>query len=122
MIAFVHKQYRRIRNALRGITHAARFDHAFRVHICIGMFLLAFAVLLSPLTEIEYLFLFLSWMLILITELQNSAFEEALDRLHPEAHEKIARSKDMAAGAVFLAAFFTLTVVLWILLHYFEIL
>lgn len=122
MNAFVHKQYQRIKNALSGITYAGRYDHAFRVHIAIGIFLLAFAILLSPLTEIEYLFLFLSWMLILITELQNSAFEEALDRLHPEAHEKIGRSKNMAAGSVLLAAFFTGIVILWILVHYFGIL
>lgn len=46
----------------------------------------------------------------LITELQNSSFELALDRLHPELHDTIGKSKDMAAGAVLTAGFFLIFV------------
>jgi diacylglycerol kinase len=52
---------------------------------------------------------------VLITELQNTSFEEALDHLHPELHDKIGRSKDMAAGAVLTAGIFLALVMLVIL-------
>jgi diacylglycerol kinase (ATP) len=64
----------------------------------------------SPLTTAEVLFLILAYILILITELQNSALEYALDHLHPDTHDSIGRSKDMAAGAVLLAGIFLLIV------------
>lgn len=64
------------------------------------------AYLLSPLSQIELLFIGLAWILILITELQNSSFEEALDLLHPKLDERVKRSKDMAAGATLLAGLF----------------
>jgi diacylglycerol kinase len=51
-----------------------------------------------------------TYILILITELQNSALEYALDHLHPDTHENIGRSKDMAAAAVLLAGLLLLIV------------
>jgi diacylglycerol kinase len=60
------------------------------------------------------LFLALSYALILITELQNTSFEKALDRLHPELHDDIGASKDIAAAAVLTAGLFALVVVLTI--------
>lgn len=64
----------------------------------------------QPLSKTELLFLLLGWCLILITELQNSALEHALDHLHPERHDTIGRSKDLAAAAVLLAGVFLLLV------------
>jgi diacylglycerol kinase len=63
------------------------------------------------------MWLMLSWMLVLITELQNSSFESALDRIHPDRHDDIGKSKDMAAGAVFVAGLFALFVVLIIVFN-----
>jgi diacylglycerol kinase len=65
-----------------------------------------------PLTQTEILFLALSYALILITELQNTSFEKALDKLHPELHDDIGASKDIAAAAVLTAGLFALCVVL----------
>jgi len=68
-------------------------------------------LIFSPLAAVEWLFIGLCWTLILITELQNSALEEALNRIHPELHENIGHSKDMAAGAVLLAVAYTIATV-----------
>ena len=68
-------------------------------------------IIFFPLTLYDILFLLLAWFLILITEMQNSAIEAALDRLHPELHDSIKQSKDLAAGAVLLAGFFLTTVI-----------
>lgn len=114
---FVEKQRRRLGFALRGIHYALRTDKNFRLQWYGVGSVVAFAVIvLTPVTGTELLFLVLAYFLILITELQNSALEYALDHLHPETHDNIGRSKDMAAGAVFLAGLF-LTIVIATLLY-----
>lgn len=102
----------RLPHALRGISFALKHDFGFRTQIYTTA-LVATVILyfFTPLTTTEFLFLGVAAMFILITELQNSAIEAALDQLHPERHERIMRSKDMAAGAVLLAALFALVVV-----------
>lgn len=114
---FVEKQRRRLGFALRGIQYALRTDKNFRLQWYGVGSVVAFAiVVLTPVSGTELLFLVLAYFLILITELQNSALEYALDHLHPETHDNIGRSKDMAAGAVFLAGLF-LTIVIATLLY-----
>jgi diacylglycerol kinase len=109
---FVEKQRRRLGFALRGIHYALRTDKSFRLQWYGVGSVVAFAiVVLTPVTSTELLFLVLAYFLILITELQNSALEYALDHLHPETHDNIGRSKDMAAGAVFLAGLFLVVVI-----------
>jgi len=102
----------RFSHPTRGILYALKNDRSFQSQFFGGLlFLLVMWLLFSPLAPWEWLFIILSWTLILITELQNSALEEALDKLHPEIHDKIGRSKDMAAGAVLLAALYTISAV-----------
>ena len=43
--------------------------------------------------------------LVLAAELFNTAFEAALDRLHPDHHAAIGIAKDCAAGAVLVMSF-----------------
>lgn len=98
--------------AFAGLLHAFKNDFSYRLQVIgIGLFLAGFIYLASPLSQTELLFLGLAYALVLITELQNSSFEAALDRLHPELHEDIGKSKDMAAGAVLTAGFFLLFVI-----------
>ena len=114
---FVEKQRRRLGFALRGIHYALRTDKSFRLQWYGVGSVVAFAiVVLTPVSGIELLFLVLAYFLILITELQNSALEYALDHLHPETHDNIGRSKDMAAGSVLLAGLF-LTIVIATLMY-----
>src|SRR3989338_3955216 len=97
----------RFPHALRGLVYAGRSDFGFKTQLY-GIFtaLVVVFYFVKPLTETELLFLILSYFLILITELQNSALEVALDHLHPTLHEQVGRSKDMAAAAVLLAGAF----------------
>jgi diacylglycerol kinase len=111
-MSFIKKQGRRFRYALRGIRYAIRTDKSFRMQwYGIGALVALIIYSLSPLTTTELLFLVVAYLLILITELQNSALEYALDHLHPETHDNIGRSKDLAAGAVLLAGLFLLLVI-----------
>ncbi len=104
-------------HAFRGIKYAIKNDFGFRKQFYgIGIFLIVVVSLFFPLSTNEILFTGLAYALILITELQNSALEAALDKLHPELHETIGVSKDMAAGAVLIAGLFLLLVIVVIVL------
>jgi undecaprenol kinase len=112
------KLFIRFSYPVKGVVYAVNHDASFRGQFYIGGIILTLILtVFFPLTLIEVLFAVLAWVLVLITELQNSAFEAALDHLHPELHQEIGKSKDMAAGAVLLAGLFALFVLLTILLH-----
>ena len=76
-------------------------DRSMQLHV---LFLIVSAPLLhfffAPFSVIEYTFMLFAYGILFITELQNSALETMIDRLHPERHESIRDSKDIAAGSV----------------------
>lgn len=112
---FIVRNITRLTYALAGIRFAIKTDFSFRTQWYGGLVVLTIiCYLLQPLDRFELLWILLGYTLILITELQNSSFELALDKLHPELHDDIGRSKDMAAGAVLIAAFF-LTITLLVI-------
>lgn len=107
----ITRYLRRFPHAVRGLLFALRFDFGFRTQVYgLGLVVAAALFILFPLNPTELLFVCLAYFLILITELQNSALEIALDKLHPELNDAIGKSKDLAAGAVLLAGFFLLAV------------
>lgn len=95
-----------IKHALRGFRKAYKNDTNFRLEVWGGSLFIGFGYFLWPLEVYEILFLALSYILILTTELINTAFETAFKRLHPEHDEFIGASKDIAAAAVFSSAIF----------------
>jgi undecaprenol kinase len=111
MNTFLQKQNRRFRNAFRGFIVAAKMDNNFKLQLFGSLFFAGFGYVMWPLTETELFFLILAFVLIIITELQNTSFETALDRIHPEQHDYIGKSKDMAASAVLMAGIFALVIV-----------
>jgi diacylglycerol kinase (ATP) len=107
---------RRFPHALRGLRGALRVDFSFRTQWYGGLLITGIiAALAWPLSSTEALFLALGFALILITELQNSSVEAALNHLHPERHTAVGYSKDLAAAAVLVASFFYVVVVSTIL-------
>lgn len=65
------------------------------------MMLLALILsLVLRISRVEFLLVLVSGALVLGFELINSALEELEDVVHPHHHPAIARSKDVAAGAV----------------------
>ena len=104
---------KRFPHAIRGIAYALAQDYGFKTQFYTALFVSGVVIyIFSPLTAVEFLFLATAAMFVLITELQNSAIEVALDHLHPELHEAIKRSKDMAAGSVLLAGSYALVTVI----------
>lgn len=106
------KIVRSMRFALKGLSHAYRGDKSFRMEINYGLpIYLGVAWLLAPFQPWEILLYTFSYLLILIVELINTAFEKMLERVHPDEHELIGRSKDISSAAVFVALIFAVVVV-----------
>lgn len=112
---FFNKTMKKISHPIRGFMHAFRRDLSFKLDMLVGLGLLVFGYLMQPLLMFEVLFLVLSWIILMITELLNTSLETALNRLHPDEHDDIGRSKDVAAAAVIFALVFIAVVLLSIL-------
>jgi diacylglycerol kinase (ATP) len=98
--------------SLKGLRHAYRDDQSFRMEVQWGLpIYLVLAYFLFPFQAWEIIVFAFSYLLILTVELINTAFETMLDKLHPEQHEEIGKSKDIASAAVFLALIFAAIVV-----------
>ena len=88
--------------SLAGFRSALRHEEAFRQE-------LALLVLLAPIglwlgdTGVERALLVGSLLVVLITELLNTAVESVVDRISPEAHALSKRAKDVGSAAVFLS-------------------
>ncbi len=99
----IRKCLNSFRFAYNGIKHCARSENNFRVHL-----LATVAVLLagfySKLSEIEWCMIVLAIGLVLVTEMVNSAIEKLVDLVSSEQNSKAGLVKDMAAGAVLVAA------------------
>lgn len=99
--------------AFAGIVNAVKHDRNIGLHLLGGAVVIFLtAAICGPLSLSAWQFLLLGWILIIVTELQNSALETALDHLHPERHNAVRDSKDMAAGSVLLASLVFLLAVL----------
>jgi len=98
-------------NAVAGLEHAYKWDKSFRMEVWGSVGFAAVGVLLWPLSGIEFILLTMAYLLILITELINTAVEQMLERLHPEKDELIGKSKDIASAAVLMAFVFAIVVV-----------
>ncbi len=100
----------RLSHPLRGLKYAFMHDFAVRFEIIVfGIIgLPSVYFLFGPFSAGELLLLIFCLFFIVVTEMQNSAIEIALDKIHPERHEAIGRSKDLASAAVVWAAVFGL--------------
>lgn len=89
--------------AARGVWRCMREEWHFRFHLVIAFYVLLFAPRFS-LSRAEWALLTLTIGGVLTAELLNSAVERAIDRVSTERHPLAGAAKDMAAGAVLVAA------------------
>lgn len=100
------------RTGLKRILHAGSYslaglrsgwnEKAFRTEAILAMALLPVGLWLGQ-TWLERMFLVATVLLVLITELLNSAVEAAIDRIGPEWHQLSKTAKDMGSAAVLLS-------------------
>jgi diacylglycerol kinase (ATP) len=88
--------------SLAGIRAAWKHEAAFRQEVLLSVILAPAAVWLGGST-VERLMLLGSCLIVLITELLNSAVEAAIDRISDDKHRLSARAKDLGSAAVFIS-------------------
>jgi diacylglycerol kinase (ATP) len=97
---------RRIWNAmfysLQGITAAWQHEAAFRQEAALCIIMIPLAFLVGD-TAVERALLAGTCLLVLVTELLNSAIEAIVDRIGSEQHELSGRAKDIGSAAVFIS-------------------
>jgi len=89
--------------AFRGIVHALRAERNMQVHFVIALLVLVGAIFYS-LSRLEIVALLVAISFVLITEMINTAIEETIDMITSGDDPRARVAKDMAAGAVLVAA------------------
>lgn len=89
--------------AMEGIIYAAKTQRHMRYHLWVAGLVMLISLLLGV-SRIEFLILSFVILLVLLTEMFNTAIEAIVDLLSPEYNQLAKIAKDVAAGAVFLAS------------------
>lgn len=89
-------------HSFHGLVACFRKEEAFRIEVCLAVFLVPAALLLGH-SAVERVLLLLAVVLVLLVELLNSAVESVVDRVGPEYHELSKQAKDMGSAAVFIS-------------------
>jgi diacylglycerol kinase (ATP) len=95
--------------AWAGLVGFFRTEHNARLHLLATVAAVALALSLG-ITKMEAIALIVCVALVWITEIINTAIEKAMDFISLEQHPKIGIIKDLAAGAVLVAAIASLLV------------
>ncbi len=105
----VAKRLRSIQYALDGLKQAALYEHNARIHFVAALLVFLLSLVLSV-SVTEAIVLIFSIALVWITELINTSIEKALDFITTEQRPEIKFIKDVAAGAVLIAALAALSI------------
>ncbi len=89
--------------AIEGILYVVRTQRHMRWHFLSAIVILIISLLVG-LAKLEFIALTLAIILVLLAEMLNTAVEVAVDLFHEEFHPLAKIAKDIAAGAVLIAA------------------
>lgn len=101
--------FQSFKSAFTGFSHCLKTQRNFRFHLLMAVFVLSLAYWLK-IGKLEILILFFIISLVLILEMINTAFESLIDLMSPSWRKKAMVAKDVAAGAVLLAAILALLI------------
>jgi diacylglycerol kinase len=96
-------------NAANGILAFARSQWNFKVHLLATLALIPVGIYFK-LSTTDWAILALAAAGVWVSEMLNTALEVLLNHLHPDQHPAIGKAKDIAAGAVLVAAGFAIVV------------
>lgn len=99
----VKDRLKSFRHALNGIRSLIILEHNARVH-CAATLAVILTGIVCNVSANEWRWLALAIGLVWVTEAINTAIEALCDLVHPEFHPQIKLVKDLAAGAVLVAA------------------
>ena len=101
--SFIQGRLKGAKYAFKGALILLRTEASVQVQFIIAT-LLTIAGFYFKISSTEWMFQTLAIGIIMSIEGINTAIEEIADFIHPEFHNKIGLIKDIAAGAVFIAA------------------
>jgi len=93
--------------AFKGVAYATTSQLNFRIHLAATAIVLPLGYFLH-ISKSEWQWIMLCITIVLVTEIFNTMIETLVDLVSPGFNEKAGRIKDMAAGAVVIAATFAL--------------
>lgn len=105
----VFKSIRSFRYAFNGIAWAIKNENNFIYHL-LATFIVVMAGLILGFTQMEWIVIVAMIGFVYLAEIINSAIERLVDLISPQYHEKAGAVKDLAAGAVLVAAITALIV------------
>jgi len=92
-----------LKSAFRGIVYAFNTESHLRFHFLAALAVLTAGFLLN-ITGIQWLFIIYAVGSVIVAELLNTALENTVDLIKAEFHPLAGKAKDIAAGAVLVAA------------------
>jgi len=92
-----------LKHAIDGIIHTIKSERNFRIHLILLCITVVFGIYFRV-NEIEWLSITTIAVMVLFSELINTAVENTLDWLEPNHHETVKIVKDICAGAVLVCA------------------
>ena len=99
----ISKRLRSFTYAFSGLKYAIRSQHNFRIHLGVG-FIVVICGFVARLNSNEWCILMLTIGLIISMEAMNTAIEKLVDFVSPDYQKQAGVVKDVAAGAVLIAA------------------
>ncbi len=102
-------------HAWNGLKEAARTERNFRFHLAAAFLVVATGVFFRIETS-QWAIIMLASGMVLTAELINTAIEKTMDYLKPDIHPRVKIIKDIAAGAVLIAAIFAAAAGLFVFL------
>ncbi|OFV84542.1 MAG: diacylglycerol kinase [Acidobacteria bacterium RBG_16_64_8] len=95
--------------AFRGLVYSVRHQRNMRIHMAVALLVLIASIFLN-ISRLEFVIVFVTVAFVLMAELVNSAIEAVVDIVTDQFDPRAKAAKDMAAGAVLIAAINALVV------------
>lgn len=89
--------------AFKGLWYVLRYERNARIHLVAAVFAFGLGVYLHV-SDVELAAIFFAIIIVFLAEIFNTAIEKTLDLIDQERNLRIMIIKDMAAGAVLVAA------------------
>lgn len=98
------------RNSFKGIRLALKSERNIRIHFVVALLVITAGITLK-FSAIEFCILLIAIATVIIAEMVNSAIEFTLDAVFHNRYSKlVGMAKDIAAGAVMVATFISITI------------
>lgn len=98
------------KNAFKGIRLALKSERNIRVHFVTAVIVMSLGIVVR-FTPIEFSLLLIAIAIVIIAEMVNSAIEFSLDAIFHNRYSKlVGMAKDIAAGAVMVATFISISI------------